>query len=110
MSSPLKKLKVTNDECIPDTNNQSQTKDVENKQYDIAYKVLSIEQKQCEDLLKVKYANDISYIYNPVDYALELHKDFLEKYCYGNQPVLLLGMNPGPWGMSQTGVSVFYFY
>jgi single-strand selective monofunctional uracil DNA glycosylase len=45
-----------------------------------------------------------THVYNPLNYA----RDPAEKYLdlAGNAPgrVLLLGMNPGPWGMAQTGV------
>lgn len=44
------------------------------------------------------------YIYNPLDYAWEAHRQFLEKYVDHKIRVLFLGMNPGPFGMMQTGV------
>lgn len=43
-------------------------------------------------------------VYDPSDYAAEPYKDYLTKYCNGRKRVLMLGMNPGPWGMAQTGV------
>ncbi|MCK9548111.1 MAG: single-stranded DNA-binding protein [Sphaerochaeta sp.] len=44
------------------------------------------------------------YIYNPLEYAWAMHEAYLRRFV--NQPtrVLLLGMNPGPFGMAQTGV------
>ncbi|KAG7160736.1 single-strand selective monofunctional uracil DNA glycosylase-like [Homarus americanus] len=65
---------------------------------------LDIEKDQCEELLKLDYGPGICYIYNPVDYAHEIHSDFVTKFCKGQKKVLILGMNPGPWGMGQTGV------
>lgn len=47
----------------------------------------------------------LGWIYNPLDYASEPAKNYLE--TYGTEPgrkALWLGMNPGPWGMAQTGV------
>ena len=44
------------------------------------------------------------YIYNPLDYAWDMHRTFLERYVHQGAPVLMLGMNPGPFGMMQTGV------
>ena len=44
------------------------------------------------------------YIYNPLDYAWDMHEKFLEKAVTEEQHVLLLGMNPGPFGMCQNGV------
>lgn len=45
-----------------------------------------------------------SHVYNPLQYAWSAHREYLLRY--GRKPgrVLLLGMNPGPWGMAQTGV------
>jgi len=44
------------------------------------------------------------YIYNPLDYAWEAHRTYLERYIHPHAEVLFLGMNPGPFGMAQTGV------
>lgn len=45
-----------------------------------------------------------SHVYNPLDYAWSAHRDFLQRYGAARGRVLLLGMNPGPWGMTQTGI------
>lgn len=46
----------------------------------------------------------VAHVYNPLDYAWDLHERYLRRYGQGSKEVLLLGMNPGPWGMAQTGV------
>ncbi len=45
-----------------------------------------------------------SHVYNPLRYMWDAHRQYLSHA--GDRPgrVLLLGMNPGPWGMAQTGV------
>lgn len=45
-----------------------------------------------------------SHVYNPLDYAWHGHRQYLQRYGHARGRVLLLGMNPGPWGMTQTGV------
>lgn len=45
-----------------------------------------------------------AFTYNPLSYARAPHEDYLEKYSAAPKEVLLLGMNPGPFGMAQTGV------
>ncbi|MEO8803221.1 MAG: uracil-DNA glycosylase family protein [Rudaea sp.] len=45
-----------------------------------------------------------SHVYNPLDYAWAAHREYLQRYGTQRGRVLLLGMNPGPWGMAQTGV------
>lgn len=50
------------------------------------------------------FADPVTHVYNPLDYAWNGHREYLN--LTNDQPirVLLLGMNPGPWGMAQTGV------
>ena len=45
-----------------------------------------------------------THVYNPLDYAWAAHREYLQRYGTKRGRVLLLGMNPGPWGMAQTGV------
>ena len=46
----------------------------------------------------------VSHTYNPLEYAWEPHSLYLERFGRGPKKVLFLGMNPGPYGMAQTGV------
>lgn len=46
----------------------------------------------------------VTHVYNPLDYAWEMHKLYLERYGEGRKKVIFLGMNPGPFGMVQTGI------
>jgi single-strand selective monofunctional uracil DNA glycosylase len=50
------------------------------------------------------FAAPVSHVYNPLDYARRSHEAYLQKYGSGRKQVLLVGMNPGPFGMAQTGV------
>lgn len=52
----------------------------------------------------VKISDPVAYIYNPLEYAREMHETFLTRYANGQKRVVFLGMNPGPFGMAQTGV------
>ena len=45
-----------------------------------------------------------SHVYLPTDYARKPHEAYLRRFGKGRKRVLFLGMNPGPWGMAQTGV------
>jgi single-strand selective monofunctional uracil DNA glycosylase len=42
--------------------------------------------------------------YNPLVYARRPHEAYLTRYARQGIDALLVGMNPGPWGMAQTGV------
>ena len=46
----------------------------------------------------------VAYVTNPLDYAWEYHEQFIDKWSDLGAKTLLLGMNPGPYGMAQTGV------
>ena len=46
----------------------------------------------------------VAYIYAPLEYAWPLHQLYLRQYGQGLKSVVFLGMNPGPFGMTQTGV------
>lgn len=43
-------------------------------------------------------------VYDPLDYARKPHELYLERHGRGPKEVLFVGMNPGPFGMAQTGV------
>lgn len=57
-------------------------------------------------LINLNYGENVKFIYNPLNYASDLHKAFLKKFLNSKKKVLFLGINPGPWGMCQTGVSI----
>lgn len=52
----------------------------------------------------MKFSEPVAAVYNPLEYAWERHREYLERFGAGRKRVLFLGMNPGPYGMAQTGV------
>jgi single-strand selective monofunctional uracil DNA glycosylase len=46
----------------------------------------------------------VTHVYNPLNYAWDAHHQYLLRCNVEATRVLFLGMNPGPWGMAQTGV------
>jgi single-strand selective monofunctional uracil DNA glycosylase len=53
---------------------------------------------------RLTFSAPVSHVYNPLDYAWPAHAQYLTRFGAAPKEVLLLGMNPGPWGMAQTGV------
>jgi single-strand selective monofunctional uracil DNA glycosylase len=49
------------------------------------------------------FAPPVAFVYNPLDYARAPHERYLANAREGID-ALYLGMNPGPFGMAQTGV------
>lgn len=62
-----------------------------------------ISDELAEQVDGMKFAPPVAWVYNPLRYARELHHAFLD-LAQPKPDALLLGMNPGPWGMAQTGV------
>ncbi len=52
----------------------------------------------------LRFSPPVTHVYNPLDYAAALHESYLERFGAGPKEAVFLGMNPGPWGMAQTGV------
>jgi single-strand selective monofunctional uracil DNA glycosylase len=52
----------------------------------------------------LEFRPPVAHIYNPLVYAGEPHETYLARYGRAPKEVVLVGMNPGPFGMAQTGV------
>lgn len=53
---------------------------------------------------KFQFEEPVTHVYNPLRYAWAAHEQYLQQMNPRGAKVLFLGMNPGPWGMAQTGV------
>ncbi|MBW2370561.1 MAG: single-stranded DNA-binding protein [Deltaproteobacteria bacterium] len=56
------------------------------------------------DVSALTFALPVSHVYNPLVYARKPYVDYLKRYGKSPKEIVLLGMNPGPWGMAQTGI------
>lgn len=52
----------------------------------------------------LEFSHPVDRVYQPLEYAWASHSRYLERFGAGRKRVLFLGMNPGPFGMAQTGV------
>ena len=52
----------------------------------------------------LRFGEPVTHVYNPLDYAWGAHEQYLNLAATGKKKVVFLGMNPGPFGMAQTGV------
>lgn len=57
--------------------------------------------RECRAL---RFAAPVTHVYHPLEYARRPHELYLERYAATPKRVVFLGMNPGPFGMAQTGV------
>ncbi|HET7569849.1 MAG TPA: uracil-DNA glycosylase family protein [Gammaproteobacteria bacterium] len=65
--------------------------------------VIQVARRLARDTAALEW-NTPSHVYNPLKYAWNGHREYLERYGARHNRILLLGMNPGPWGMAQTGI------
>ena len=57
-----------------------------------------------QDIAQLTFNAPVSFTYNPLVYARAPFNHYLDVYGEGLKEVVLVGMNPGPWGMVQTGI------
>lgn len=69
-----------------------------------ARKLRAATRRLCRDVQPLRFTEPVTHVYNPLSYAARSHDLYIERYGAGPKRVLFLGMNPGPWGMAQTGV------
>jgi len=70
----------------------------------IASKVRATTRELCERLADLRFAAPVTHVYNPLEYARRAHNRYIRSYADDPKAVIFLGMNPGPFGMAQTGV------
>jgi single-strand selective monofunctional uracil DNA glycosylase len=70
----------------------------------IVLRLRTASRKLARDAGALTFGPPVGWVYNPLTYARECHEAYLAKYASGPKRVVFLGMNPGPWGMTQTGV------
>ncbi|MEM6457178.1 MAG: uracil-DNA glycosylase family protein [Acidobacteriota bacterium] len=56
------------------------------------------------ELADLRFAPPVTHVYRPLRYARAPHAAYLQRFGGLGAEALLVGMNPGPWGMAQTGV------
>lgn len=66
--------------------------------------LVPILQRLSGEVDRLYFVPPVTHVYNPLDYAWDAHRAYLELYGIGRKRIVLLGMNPGPFGMAQTGV------
>ena len=57
-----------------------------------------------EQVGAMRFAAPVAHVYNPIDYARDPYLKYCKAYGRGHKVAVFLGMNPGPWGMAQTGI------
>jgi len=70
----------------------------------IAQRLLTSARELSQTLATLRFASPIAHVYDPLQYAWAGYEAYVTRYGATRKRVVLLGMNPGPFGMMQTGV------
>lgn len=65
---------------------------------------LAAAEKLCDRVDRLDFGGVVPWVYNPLRYAWAAHEQYVQRYARPTCRVIFVGMNPGPWGMAQTGV------
>lgn len=70
----------------------------------VAKRVIAASRKLSAAAERLSFGGAVTHVYNPLAYARAPHEAYLRRFAGRRGIVLLVGMNPGPFGMAQTGV------
>ena len=70
----------------------------------IADQLLAAARELSDTLAALRFAPPVAHVNNPLQYAFAPYQAYVERYGATRKRIVLLGMNPGPFGMMQTGV------
>ncbi len=66
--------------------------------------LIAIGRRLARETDRLVFGTPVTHVYNPLTYARAPHEAYLERYGVRPRRAMLVGMNPGPFGMAQTGV------
>lgn len=69
-----------------------------------ALELIAATEKLNRALAPLSFEKPVALTYNPLTYARASYAQYLQTYANNTKKTLFLGMNPGPFGMTQTGV------
>jgi single-strand selective monofunctional uracil DNA glycosylase len=66
--------------------------------------LVSLGRRLAREVDALEFAPPVTHVYDPLVYARAPHERYLERWARPGIEALFVGMNPGPFGMAQTGV------
>ncbi len=66
--------------------------------------LLGISDTLSRTLARLSFGPPVTHVYDPLGYARAPWREYVRRYGQGSKEMVLLGMNPGPFGMAQTGI------
>jgi single-strand selective monofunctional uracil DNA glycosylase len=74
------------------------------KPSNISQQLIAAARELSDQVGRLKFAAPVTHVYNPLTYAWPAHEEYLNRFADSRKRVVFLGMNPGPFGMVQTGI------
>lgn len=71
---------------------------------DTSKQLLTVSNELSSAVDALSFTLPVTHVYNPLSYASESHQEYLLRFGSSTKQTVFLGMNPGPFGMAQTGV------
>jgi len=71
---------------------------------DVPERLVAAADRLRQRLRSFTFSAPVAHVYNPLEYAWAAHTAYIRTFATGPRRVVFLGMNPGPFGMTQTGV------
>jgi len=66
--------------------------------------VVAVTDALSAELASLRFGAPVSLVYRPLEYARPMWAAYAARFGVQTGRVFLVGMNPGPWGMAQTGI------
>src|SRR5438105_1167351 len=70
----------------------------------ISQRMIAAAARMRDAVKRLQFAPPVTHVYNPLEYAWAAHEKYLRRYAESRKRIVFLGMNPGPFGMAQTGI------
>ena len=67
-------------------------------------RIITLGRESSRDLTEFTPSGLVHTVYNPLEYASAPWEEYIRRYGNTKKRVVFMGMNPGPWGMAQTGI------
>jgi len=71
---------------------------------ELLFKIKKLSVLFSDEVTRLRFSSPVSFVYNPLQYARDGYFKYLDIAAHSKKKVIFLGMNPGPWGMAQTGI------
>jgi single-strand selective monofunctional uracil DNA glycosylase len=72
--------------------------------HSISDSVIAVSRRLSDGVDRLNFKKPITHVYNPLVYARRSHEEYCKRFGASKKKYFLVGMNPGPFGMAQTGV------